>query len=120
MRVWVHRRSSRVSPVIRARALLVWAVHRLGYRFLMVQRPASRQRPRPRRRSRRLSKGVYANYFEVGHTAFEFILDFGQTYAAKDACCHTRIVTSPAYARALLQTLTEAVDEYSRRFGEEG
>jgi hypothetical protein len=63
-------------------------------------------------------KGVYANYFEVGHTAFEFVIDFGQTYANKKACCHTRIVTSPTYARALLQTLSEAVEEYQRRFGE--
>jgi hypothetical protein len=80
----------------------------------MAQRRASRCRPHA------LSKGVYANYFEVGHTAFEFVLDFGQTYATKKARCHTRIVTSPTYARALLQTLTEAVEEYSRRFGEDG
>jgi Protein of unknown function (DUF3467) len=80
----------------------------------MVHRRTSRSR------SRGLSKGVYANYFEVGHTAFEFVIDFGQSYANKDASCHTRIVTSPTYARALLQTLSEAVDEYTRRFGESG
>lgn len=78
----------------------------------MAHRRTSRSRPRA------LSKGVYANYFEVGHTAFEFVIDFGQTYANKEGCCHTRIVTSPTYARALLQTLSEAVDEYNRRFGE--
>jgi Protein of unknown function (DUF3467) len=64
------------------------------------------------------SKGVYANYFEVGHTAFEFVLDFGQTYSGKQPCCHTRIVTSPTYARALLETLRDAVEEYRQRFGE--
>jgi hypothetical protein len=64
------------------------------------------------------SKGLYANYFEVGHTAFEFVIDFGQSYAGRETCCHTRIVTSPTYARALLQTLTEAVEEYRKRFGE--
>jgi len=74
----------------------------------------------PRAHPDRLSKGVYANYFEVGHTAFEFVIDFGQSYANKDACCHTRIVTSPTYARALLQTLSDAVEEYQRRFGEAG
>jgi hypothetical protein len=78
----------------------------------MAQRHASPSRPQGP------SKGVYANYFEVGHTAFEFVIDFGQTYASKKACCHTRIVTSPTYARALLQTLSEAVEEYQRRFGE--
>lgn len=63
------------------------------------------------------SKGVYANYFEVGHTAFEFIIDFGQTYGGKSSACHTRIVTSPIYARALLTTLSQAVNEYAARFG---
>jgi hypothetical protein len=63
-------------------------------------------------------KGLYANYFEVGHTAFEFVIDFGQGYATERPSCHTRIVTSPTYARALLQTLAEAVEEYRQRFGE--
>ena len=62
-------------------------------------------------------KGVYANYFEVGQTPFEFVLDFGQQYRGQaPAACHTRIVTSPTYARALLQTLAEAVEEYGARF----
>lgn len=64
------------------------------------------------------SKGLYANYFEVGHTAFEFVIDFGQTYANKPLACHTRIVTSPAYARSLLDTLSKAIDEYGQRFGD--
>jgi hypothetical protein len=75
----------------------------------MTRRPASKL-PSP-------SKGVYANYFEVGHTAFEFVIDFGQSYSGKSSACHTRIVTSPIYARALLATLGKAVDEYSARFG---
>jgi len=78
----------------------------------------------PRRVSKpesRPPKGLYANYFEVGHTAFEVILDFGQAYAGKDACaCHTRIVTSPVYAEALLKTLTDALDQYRSRFGRPG
>lgn len=63
------------------------------------------------------SKGFYANYFEVGHTAFEVIIDFGQRYADKQSACHTRIVTSPFYARALLATLGKSLDEYALRFG---
>jgi hypothetical protein len=76
-----------------------------------------------RRRVRKVSfaappKGVYANYFEVGQTAFEFVLDFGQRYRGQAPSeCHTRIVTSPTYARALLETLTEAVEEHGQRFG---
>ena len=63
-------------------------------------------------------KGVYANYFEVGQTAFEFVIDFGQQYRGqRRTACHTRIVTSPTYARALRQTLSEAVEDYTERFG---
>ena len=64
------------------------------------------------------AKGLYANYFEVGHTALEFVIDFGQRYEGKDTSpCHTRIVTSPLYAEALRQTLEEALAQYRERFG---
>jgi len=62
--------------------------------------------------------GSYANYFEVGQNAFEFLLDFGQFYAESDrALVHTRIITGPIYAKALLRTLEEAVQQYERTFG---
>jgi hypothetical protein len=64
------------------------------------------------------SKGLYANYFEVGHTAFEVVLDFGQSYKGQNGPpCHTRIVMSPVYAHALLQTLQEALEQHETRFG---
>jgi hypothetical protein len=35
-------------------------------------------------------EGRYANYFKVGHNAFEFLLDFGQLYAeSREAQFHT-------------------------------
>jgi hypothetical protein len=59
-----------------------------------------------------------ANYFEVGYNAFEFILDFGQLYSeGEEPQLHTRIITSPAYAKALLETLRESVDQYDRAYG---
>jgi uncharacterized protein DUF3467 len=65
------------------------------------------------------TKGLYANYFEIGHTAFEVVIDFGQTYeGSAQAPCHTRIVMSPVYARALLETLADALKTYKGRFGE--
>lgn len=67
------------------------------------------------------TKGLYANYFEVGQTAFEFVIDFGHRYKGQPpAACHTRIVTSPTYARALLETLSDAIDQHRQRFGEVG
>lgn len=66
------------------------------------------------------SKGAYANYFEIGHTAFEFVLDFGEAYAGSTstpAACHTRVVTSPVYMIALLDLIKKSVDDYETAFG---
>lgn len=66
-----------------------------------------------------LREGRYANYFKVGHNAFEFVLDFGQSYSeSKEPQLHTRIVTSPAYTKALLETLGESVEQYERTYGD--
>jgi hypothetical protein len=63
-------------------------------------------------------EGRYANYFEVGHNAFEFVLDFGQFYPSVELPqFHTRIITSPAHARALLVTLMEALERHRQNFG---
>jgi hypothetical protein len=60
----------------------------------------------------------YANYFKVGHNSFEFIMEFAQLYSEQSMeKVHTRIVTSPAYAKELLGVLQEAVDAYERTFG---
>jgi len=62
--------------------------------------------------------GRYSNYFKVGHNAFEFLLDFGQAYvdAGGDAV-HTRIVTTPPYARALADLLLKSLRHYEANFG---
>ncbi|MGH7393008.1 MAG: DUF3467 domain-containing protein [Candidatus Rokuibacteriota bacterium] len=68
-------------------------------------------------------QGRYANYFQIGHNAFEFVLDFGQAYEADDAQTperidlHTRLITSPPSARALSQMLRESLERYERAFG---
>jgi hypothetical protein len=60
----------------------------------------------------------YANYFNIGHNAFEFILDFGQFYSnGERGHVHTRIVAAPGYAKALLMMLHESIDQYERTFG---
>jgi hypothetical protein len=66
-------------------------------------------------------EGRYANCFQVGYNAFEFAIDFGQFYAnGSDGRIHTRIITSPNYMKALLQTLTTSIGGYEREFGEIG
>jgi hypothetical protein len=60
----------------------------------------------------------YANYFQVGHNAFEFLLDCGQFYSdGRREHFHTRIVTSPRYAKELLKVLRDAVEQYEENFG---
>ena len=63
-------------------------------------------------------EGRYTNYFTVGFNSFEFILDFGQAYEDGAAeVLHTRIVTGPAYAKALARLLTDALAAYERACG---
>lgn len=62
--------------------------------------------------------GRYANYFKVGHNAFEFVVEFGQSYDEdENRRIHTRIVTSPVYAKRLLTTLQEAIMQHEAKFG---
>lgn len=63
-------------------------------------------------------EGRYANYFKAGHNAFEVILEFAQFYEG-DALprVHTRIITSPAYARTFLQVLKDSLERYESVYG---
>ncbi len=64
-------------------------------------------------------EGRYANFFQVGHTAFEFLIDFGQLYPdVRGEQFHTRIVTSPTYAKELLRLLRESIEQYERTYGQ--
>lgn len=62
--------------------------------------------------------GSYANYFRVGHNAFEFVLDFGQCYPpGDDDRFHSRVITTPAYAKAFSETLRDSIARYEEVFG---
>lgn len=63
-------------------------------------------------------EGRYANRFKIGHNAFEFVFDFGQCYEEdKEEQFHTRIITSPIYAKALLETLRVSIQQHEKTFG---
>jgi hypothetical protein len=63
-------------------------------------------------------EGKYANYFQVGYNAFEFLLDFGQSYPeGEKEHIHSRIITSPAYALELSKVLRESIEQYEETFG---
>ncbi|NNG00319.1 MAG: DUF3467 domain-containing protein [Desulfobacteraceae bacterium] len=63
-------------------------------------------------------EGNYANSLRVGHNAFEFILDFSQSFdGIEEAEQCIRIITGPGYAKAMLKTLNKAITAYENTFG---
>jgi len=61
---------------------------------------------------------IYANYLKVGQNAFEFIFDFGQIHLEDDDVqFHTRIITTPIYAKAFFRVLQDCIDLYEQEFG---
>ncbi len=66
--------------------------------------------------------GYYANYLKVGQNAFEFLFIFGHHFLEdglvnQEALSHTRIATTPVYAKAFLKVLEESVNDHERSFG---
>ena len=60
----------------------------------------------------------YANQFEVGFSRDEVLLRMAQAYEGEQARARaTRVVMTPAYAKALLQLLAEAMAQYEADFG---
>lgn len=75
----------------------------------------------PSRRSlpkKQAPEGRYANYFKVGHNAFEFVIDFGQYFPeTEEAELYTRIIASPFYAKDFLRILDESIRQFEAIFG---
>jgi uncharacterized protein DUF3467 len=59
----------------------------------------------------------YANFFQVGYNAFEFVLEFAQANLPDKPRYQTRIVTSPAYAKTFLAIIRESIKRYEQAFG---
>jgi hypothetical protein len=61
----------------------------------------------------------YANYFEVGHNRYEFLVDFGQFHPETDkVALHTRIALGPPHAKLLWRLLSDAIRAYETKSGE--
>jgi hypothetical protein len=58
-------------------------------------------------------QGRYANFFQIGHNAFEFLIEFGQ----QDGGIHTRIYVSPQHARILSELLAKTLRQHEGIFG---
>ena len=60
----------------------------------------------------------YSNYLEIGQNAFEFVLAFGQLYEDEQrAIMHTKIVTSPFYAKRFSEFLQESIRRHEQTSG---
>ena len=65
------------------------------------------------------AQGRYSNFFKIGYNAFEFLLDFGQVYTDTGADnVHTRIVTTPQYAKALSELLIKTLTAFEMTYGQ--
>jgi hypothetical protein len=64
-----------------------------------------------------LAPGRYANHFSIGRNEFEFVLECSQHYHESDVEPVARIITSPAYAKALEGMLRSAIAAYESQYG---
>jgi hypothetical protein len=72
----------------------------------------------PSRRMDGVPQAQYVNYFKVGQNAVEFVIDFGQQYGTDPSpLLHTRVVTSPLYAKALWEVLGNSIEDYEAANG---
>ena len=60
---------------------------------------------------------VYANFFQVGHNAVEFLLDFGRQFEGSNEQMLVRVLTNPGHAKVLSNLLNRAIEQYEDRFG---
>jgi hypothetical protein len=54
----------------------------------------------------------YANFFQIGYNAFEFLLEFGQAGRVQ-----TSIYVSPQHAMMLHELLKETLEKYQAAYG---
>src|SRR6476661_4128330 len=63
-------------------------------------------------------QGRFANAFKSGYNSEEVVMDFGQGYEGEgDVTFHTRIVTSPMYARQMIELLTQTLEDFEAAYG---
>ncbi|SRR5258705_11565933 len=69
-------------------------------------------------RNRKAPLARYANYFEISHNAFEFLIDFGQFQPETGSVqMHSRLATGPTHAKLLSTVLCDAVSQFEEEHG---
>jgi hypothetical protein len=60
----------------------------------------------------------YSNYLEIGQNAFEFVIAFGQQYENQErAVIHSRIITTPFYAKKFAEMFLESIRRHEQHLG---
>jgi hypothetical protein len=78
---------------------------------------ASDNSSKPHKRAR-APLARYSNYFEVGHNAYEFLIDFGQYQPeVSEVVLHTRIVAGPTLMKFLHDMVRDAISKYEAENG---
>ena len=71
-----------------------------------------------KKRKQERIRTVYSNIVRIGHSPYEFMLDFGQFQPeGKRAFMDVRIITSPQHAKAILKALGDNISRYEERHG---
>jgi hypothetical protein len=66
--------------------------------------------------ARNVKEGHYANFFQIGHNASEFLIEFGQQEAG-ERVFHTRIYVRAKQARILADLMNSTLEQHERIFG---
>lgn len=65
-----------------------------------------------------VAQGMYANFTNVWHSYYEFVIDFGRVVPGKSEFnISTRIITNPLRAKILLKMLESHIAKYEETFG---
>ncbi len=62
-------------------------------------------------------EGRYADTFRIGHSAYKFVLEFGQVSPESEKIhFYTRVIMGPNNAKAFFETLDQSLREYKKQF----
>ncbi len=64
-------------------------------------------------------EGRYADAFRIGHSAYKFVLEFGQVDSEHESThFHTQVIIGPDSANDFLEMLSQAIRQYEEQFGQ--
>lgn len=79
------------------------------------------EKDKPKENKQGRIRTVYSNIVRIGHSPYEFMLDFGQFQPeGKKAFMDVRIIVSPQHAKAILKALGENVAGFEEKHGKIG